>query len=85
MVWAHPPKRGSRQAPPAPELGEGVLDLVQRPERGEAAHALRWRLDVELNVLALGQRRELRLRPVANDCPNRWQVRQTLVQEARPA
>ena len=37
----------ARQAPPAPELGDRVLDLVERPERRERAPA-RWRrLDVE--------------------------------------
>ena len=50
----------ARQAAPATELGERVLDPVERPDWDEAADT-RWRrLDVEREVLTLGEPRERR-------------------------
>jgi hypothetical protein len=58
-----------------------VLDLVQGPDRDEAADA-RWRrLDVQREVLALGERREAPVGPVADDRADARQISQAIAQE----
>src|SRR5207245_2729518 len=57
----------ARQPSPAAELGEGVLDPIERPDRDEAADACWWRLDVERDVLAGRELREAAIGAVADD------------------
>ena len=71
----------ARQAAPAAELGESVLDPTQRPDRDEAARALRWRLDVEPDVLALGEPRKTAVGVVADDGPHARKVGEAVAQE----
>ena len=44
MALASLPFVAARQSSPAPELGEGVLNLVERGDGGEAGAAGWWRL-----------------------------------------
>jgi hypothetical protein len=58
-----------------------VLDLMERPERGEAADT-RWRrLDVQREVLTLGERREAPVGPVADDRADAREIGQAIAQE----
>jgi hypothetical protein len=58
-----------------------VLDLVERPDRGEAGSTRRRRLDVERDVLALGEPGEAPVGAVADDRVQSGEVRQAIAQE----
>src|SRR5512143_311489 len=57
----------ARQAAPPAQLGERVLDLVVRSDRGEPARASRRRLDVEREELACSEPGQAPIGAVAGD------------------
>ena len=58
-----------------------MLYPIERPEQGESAGARWGHLDVELEVLALGEPREAAVGAVADDRPHAREIVQAIAQE----
>jgi hypothetical protein len=71
----------ARQAAPAAELGEHVLNPIARPDRHEATDT-RWRrLDVEREVLARREPRQAPIRAIADDRVDAREIGEAIPQE----
>jgi hypothetical protein len=74
----------ARQPPPAAELGEGVLDRVERRDRPKADLALRRSLDFEPQVAAIGQGAQVPIAAVGDDRSDARQTGQAVTEQVAP-
>src|SRR5450759_3963525 len=75
------PLVAAREPAPATEAREGVLDLVERPERSKRRRPLGWGLDVELQVLQGGQLGEAAIAAVGDDRLHVGQLIEALIEQ----